>query len=218
LPLTPEKYFEWEAQQPLRYEYFDGEVFAMAGGSLAHADIALNFASILREKLRGRCKVRNSDARVGITDTGPFTYPDISITCDERDHTAQQFNRYPCVIIEVVSPSTEAYDRGGKFAFYRRLPTLQEYVLVGSEVKAIDMFRRNALGKWTFIPYGDGENRDGENRDDEIIELATLGLTVPIGLIYEDVILDPAQIAPTEFSQPRDWPHGKPSKPYTPRD
>ncbi len=120
-PLTPQEYLEWEVQQPLRYEYFNGQVFAMAGGTLPHADIALNLASLLREPLRGRCKVRNSDAKVGITDDGPFTYPDLSISCDERDRTARQFIRYPCVIIEVLSPSTEAYDRGGKFALYRRL-------------------------------------------------------------------------------------------------
>ncbi len=126
--LTPQEYLEWEAQQPLRYEYFNGEVLAMAGGTLPHGDIALNLASLLRESLRGHCKVRNSDAKVGITDSGPFTYPDLSISCDERDHTARQFIRYPCVIIEVLSPSTEAYDRGGKFALYRRLSTLQEYV------------------------------------------------------------------------------------------
>jgi Uma2 family endonuclease len=72
--LTPQDYFDWEAEQTLRHEYFDGEVFAMAGGTLPYADIALNIASILRDKLRGRCKVRNSDARVGITEVGPFVY------------------------------------------------------------------------------------------------------------------------------------------------
>ncbi|MBT9314487.1 Uma2 family endonuclease [Leptothoe spongobia] len=79
---TPQEYLVWEEQQSLRYEYFDGEVFAMTYGTLPHADIALNIASILRGPLRGRCKVRNSDANVGITDEGPFVYPDVSITCD----------------------------------------------------------------------------------------------------------------------------------------
>ncbi len=94
----PQEYFEWEAQQPLRYEYFDGDVFAIAGGTLPHADTVLNLASLLREPLRGRCKVRNSDAKLGITDQGPFTYPDLSISCDERDRTAQQFIRHPRII------------------------------------------------------------------------------------------------------------------------
>lgn len=84
-PLTPQEYFDWEAQQALRYGYFDGDVFAMTGGSLPHADRALNVASLLRSALRGRCKVRNSDAKVGITDAGPFVYPDVNVTCDGRD-------------------------------------------------------------------------------------------------------------------------------------
>lgn len=178
--LTPQEYLEWEIQQPLRYEYFNGEVFAMAGGTLPHADIALNFASLLREPLRGRCKVRNSDAKVGITDEGPFTYPDLSISCDERDRTARQFIRYPCVIIEVLSPSTEAYDRGGKFALYRRLSTLQEYVLVSSETKTVEIFRRDAVGEWRFIPYSEGDT----------IELMSLGITLSLNAIYEDVVLE----------------------------
>ena len=176
---TPQEYFEWEAQQELRHEYFGGEVFAMTGGSLPHADIALNVASVLREHLRGRCKVRNSDAKVGITEAGPFVYPDVSVTCDDRDRTAQQFSRYPCLIVEVLSPSTEAYDRGGKFALYRRLESLQEYVLVGSETKTIEVFRRDQQGAWTFIPYGEGDK----------IELTSVGLTVAIDGIYEDVVL-----------------------------
>ncbi|NET42133.1 Uma2 family endonuclease [Okeania sp. SIO2B3] len=178
--LTPQEYLEWEVQQPLRYEYFNGEVFAMAGGTLPHADIALNLATLLREPLRGRCKVRNSDAKVGITDEGPFTYPDLSISCDERDRTARQFIRYPCVIIEVLSPSTEAYDRGGKFALYRRLSTLQEYVLVSSETKTVEIFRRDAVGEWRFIPYSEGDT----------IELMSLGITLSLNAIYEDVVLE----------------------------
>ncbi len=176
---TPQEYFEWEAQQELRHEYFDGEVFVMAGGSLPHADIALNIASMLRRYLQGRCKVRNSDARVGITENGPFLYPDVSVTCDDRDRTAQQFSLYPCLIIEVLSPSTEAYDRGGKFALYRRLESLQEYVLVGSETKTVDVFRRNLQGEWSFIPYCEGDE----------IELVSVGRTIAIASIYEDVVL-----------------------------
>lgn len=190
--LTPEEYLEWEAQQELRYEYFDGEVFAMTGGLLPHADIALNVAGILREHLRGRCKVRNSDAKVGITEMGPFTYPDVSVSCDQRDRTAQQFTRYPCLIVEVLSPSTEAYDRGGKFALYRRLESLQEYVLVGSETKTIEVFRRDPNGAWVFIPYGEGDE----------IELTSVSLTVSMDAIYEDVML----------AQPQDQDNGERSE------
>ena len=176
---TPQEYLEWEVQQSLRYEYFEGAVFAMAGGTLPHADIALNIATLLKNAAIGPCKVRNSDAKVAVTADGPFVYPDVSVTCDERDRTAQKFSLYPCLIIEVVSPSTEAYDRGGKFALYRRLESLQEYVLVGSESKTVEVFRRNEQGVWTFIPYGE----TGE------IELLSVGVQLNIDSIYEDVIL-----------------------------
>ncbi|MGB7086531.1 MAG: Uma2 family endonuclease [Phormidesmis sp.] len=183
---TPDEYFEWEAQQPLRHEYFDGEVFAMAGGTLPHADISLNTASLFRASLRGRCKVRNSDAKVGITAEGPFVYPDVSVTCDDRDRTAQQFSRYPCLIAEVLSPSTEAYDRGGKFALYRRMESLQEYVLIGSETKAVEVFRRDQPSSWTFVPYGEGDK----------LELSSLGISVLIEDIYEDVVFAPPSDPP----------------------
>jgi Uma2 family endonuclease len=124
--------------------------------------------------------VRNSDARVGITEDGPFVYPDVSVSCDQRDRTAQGFSRYPCLIVEVVSPGTEAYDRGGKFTLYRRLDSLKEYVLVGSEAKTVEVFRRNSDGSWAFVPYGLGET----------IELASLGIRVPMESIYEDVVLE----------------------------
>jgi Uma2 family endonuclease len=159
--------------------YFDGQVLAMMGGSLPHTDIALNIASALRQLLKGRCKVRNSDAKVGITQRGPFVYPDVSVTCDERDRNAQQFSRYPCLIVEVLSPSTEAYDRGGKFALYRRLESLQEYVLISSETKSVDLFRRSQWGEWTFIPYTEGDD----------IKLMSLGLTISVNVIYEDVLI-----------------------------
>ena len=81
---------------------------------------------LLRGPLQGRCKVRNSDAKVGVMEEGPFVYPDVSMSCDERDRTAPKFSRYPCLIVEVMSPSTDAYDRGGKFALCRCLESLHE--------------------------------------------------------------------------------------------
>ena len=181
--LTPQEYFEWEAQQTLRYEYFNGEVFAMTGGSIPHADIALNVASILRSHLQGRCKVRNSDAKVGITDDGPFVYPDVSVTCDDRDRTAQKFSRYPCLIVEVISPWTEAYDRGGKFSLYRNLETLKEYILVSSQAKSVEVFQRNDEGSWVYVPYSEGDE----------IELTSLGFSISMDSIYEDVVIEELQ-------------------------
>jgi len=177
---TPQAYFEWEAQQELRYEYFDGEVFAMTGGSLPHGRIGLNVSSLLKSHVRGKgCIALNSDCKVGISEKGPFTYPDASVSCDERDRTVEDFIRFPCLIVEVLSPGTEAYDRGGKFALYRRLESLQEYVLVGSETMTVEVFRRDQQGVWMFLPYGEGDE----------IELTSVGLRIAIAAIYEDVTL-----------------------------
>jgi len=180
---TPQEYLEWEVQQPLRYEYFEGEVFAMAGGTLPHADIALNVAVLLKGSLSGGCKVRNSDAKVGITEDGPFVYPDVSVSCDERDRTAQKFSLYPCVIVEVLSSSTEAYDRGGKFALYRRIESLREYILVSSESKTVEMFRKAENGEWSFAAYGVG--------DEVVVE--SVGISIAVEAIYEDVVFTPSR-------------------------
>jgi Uma2 family endonuclease len=178
--MTPQQYFDWESQQALRYEYFDGEVFAMTGGSLAHGRIGLNIGAFLQSRLRGKgCIVFNSDCKVGITNDGPFTYPDISVSCDQRDRTAQQFIQYPCLIIEVLSPATEAYDRGGKFALYRRLESLQEYVLVGSEAQTVELFRRNSSNSWEFTAYG------AESQ----LNLQSLDVELAVAEVYEDVVL-----------------------------
>lgn len=181
LKLTPSEYFDWEDQQELRYEYFDGQVFAMTGGSLRHADIALNIAVLLQLQLSGRCKVRNSDAKVGISDRGPFVYPDVSVSCDQQDRTAQKFCRYPCLIVEVLSPGTEAYDRGGKFSLYRQLSSLQEYVLVGSETKLVEIFRRGEGEQWLFTAYGEQDE----------IQFLSLGLTTSMAAIYQGVAWEP---------------------------
>jgi Uma2 family endonuclease len=175
---TPEEYFAWEEQQLERHEYMDGEVYAMSGGTIDHSDIAGNFLSLLKVHLRGRgCKTLNSDCRVSIVGSSKYVYPDISVTCDERDKTTAQYITYPCLIIEVLSPSTEAYDRGNKFKMYRHNPSLQEYVLVSTDAVEIELFRRNDGDNWKIINYQVGD----------IVELKSVNLNVPIEQIYEDI-------------------------------
>ncbi|MEL6320464.1 MAG: Uma2 family endonuclease [Cyanobacteria bacterium J06626_14] len=111
---------------------------------------------------------------MGISDDGPFVCPDISVTCDERDRTAQKFSRFRGLIIEVMSPGTEAYDRGGKFALYRRLETLKEYVLASSEAKTVEVFRLNEEGTWTFILYDEKSE----------VEFISVGVTLSIQDIF----------------------------------
>jgi Uma2 family endonuclease len=175
---TPEEYFDWEEQQNCRHEYLNGEVYAMSGGTLNHSEIALNFGSLLKNHIRGTgCQVRNSDARVNIVNSTDYTYPDLSVTCDERDRNNTQYITYPCLIVEVLSPGTEAYDRGNKFRMYRQNPSLQEYVLVDADSMAIELFRRNDENTWQIIDYQIGDT----------VELKSINLTFPIEQVYEEI-------------------------------
>jgi Uma2 family endonuclease len=181
---TPEEYFAWEEQQLVRHEYINGEVYAMSGGTINHSEIALNFGSLLKNHLRGSgCRTLNSGARVNILASSNYVYPDVSVTCDERDKSTPQYITYPCLIVEVLSSSTEAYDRGNKFKLYRRNPTLQEYVLVDSETMAIELFRKTGDDNWRIIDYDPGD----------VVELTSVKLTFPIELVYEDIILTTAK-------------------------
>jgi Uma2 family endonuclease len=176
---TPEEYFAWEEQQLERHEYMDGEVYAMSGGTINHGDIALNFGVLLKTHMRGRgCKTLNSDCRVKVLGMDKYIYPDTSVTCDDRDKTTAQYISYPCLIIEVLSPSTEAYDRGNKFKMYRRNPSLQEYVLVSAETIEVELFRRIETDDWRIINYQAGDT----------VELTSVNLTFPIEQIYEDIV------------------------------
>jgi Uma2 family endonuclease len=176
---TPAEYFAWEEQQQIRHEYIDGEVYAMSGGTINHSEIALNFGSLLKSHLRGSgCRTLNSDARVNILSSSDYVYPDVSVTCDQRDKTTAQYITYPCLIVEVLSPFTEAYDRGNKFKLYRRNPILQEYVLVDAETMAIELFRKNDGDTWRIIDYEPGN----------VVELDSIKLTFPIEQVYEDIV------------------------------
>jgi Uma2 family endonuclease len=179
---TPEEYFAWEEQQIEKHEYLSGEVYAMTGGTVNHSRIALKFGALLDNHLSGgACQAANSDCRVNIVESNDYTYPDVSVTCDDRDKITTQYITYPCLIIEVLSKSTEAYDRGGKFRMYRQNPVLQDYVLVSSEKIEIDLYRKTESGSWEIINYQAGDN----------IELKSVNLTFPIERIYEGISFVP---------------------------
>lgn len=178
--MSPQEYLEWEQSQDIKYEYLNGEVFAMTGGTLPHNAIALNLASALKSHLRGSsCRAFMADAKVAVSENGPFHYPDVVVSCDERDKTAIKFLQYPCLIMEVLSPSTAAYDRGKKFTQYRRIETLQEYVLIDAEQISLDCFQLNANGFWELHPYEAGDE----------VHLTSVDFNFPISLVYEDVLL-----------------------------
>jgi Uma2 family endonuclease len=178
---TPEEYFQWEEGQKLRHEYVNGEVYAMSGGTINHSKIASNLNFILKSHLRGGgCQILTSDARVNIVQSNDYVYPDLSVTCDDRDRAAIQAIKYPCLVVEVLSPSTANYDRGDKFRMYRRNPSLQDYLLVDAEKIAIDLYRHNELGNWEIVNY----------QAKDLIELESINLSCLIEDIYEDIVFE----------------------------
>jgi Uma2 family endonuclease len=188
LYMTPAEYLAWEERQELRYEYVDGvayprnDILGMTGGTLPHNDIALNLYSALRIPLRTRgCRVNVADVKVQVGENGAFFYPDLLVSCHPQDLTALKYVRYPTVIVEVLSPATESYDRGAKFAHYRCLESLREYVLISSDQINVETFRLNERQKWELTPYGSGE----------MVELVSLQLAIAIEQIYEAVDLAP---------------------------
>ncbi|HEY9879661.1 MAG TPA: Uma2 family endonuclease [Leptolyngbyaceae cyanobacterium] len=178
--MSVETYLEWEPRQELRYEYANGEVFAMTGGTLPHNDIAINLLTALRPHIRAQgCRINIADAKVNIAPP-LYRYPDLVVSCDERDKTALNALQYPKLIVEVLSPGTEALDRGDKFKEYRTLPSLQEYVLISSTQISVEIYRRGEGRLWLYYPYQDGDT----------IKLESLGFECPIALLYEDVPLN----------------------------
>ena len=152
--LTPSEYLAFErSQTDAKHEYLNGEVTLMAGASLAHNRIVSNLVATLHAQMRGRpCDVFSGDMRVHILDTGLYAYPDIAALCDEPrlEDDASDILLNPSVIMEVLSPSTEAYDRGAKFDHYRSIESLRTYVLIAQDRPQIEMFRRQDQGNWLF--------------------------------------------------------------------
>ncbi len=185
--MTPEEYLAWEEQQPMKYEYINGEVYGMTGGSLPHNDIALNLASALKIHLRGKgCKVQIADAKVGVSTNGPFFYPDVVVSCDPRDKKSRKIIYYPCLIVEVLSPSTEAFDRGKKFQHYRQIESLKEYVLIDSEKICIECYQLNEKNKWELTAYPLEEIADSQKEFS--VKLESINFQCTTSLLYEDVV------------------------------
>jgi Uma2 family endonuclease len=192
--MSPQEYLDWEERQLIKHEYMNGEVFAMVGGTLPHNAIALNLATILKLHLRGQpCQPYMADAKIGISQQGPFYYPDVMVTCDRRDRREQKIVYHPCFIAEVLSPSTEAKDRGMKFRNYRRIDTFREYALISAETMLVEIYRLNEQGKWELTTYSSEEN--GNSPDEIDIHLTTVNLHFPLTLLYEDVILPEPEIS-----------------------
>ncbi|MBD1907318.1 Uma2 family endonuclease [Funiculus sociatus GB2-A5] len=182
--ISPEEYLEAEEVSPIKHEYRNGQVYAMAGASNIHVIIAGNLFAMLRNHVRGRgCQTYIADTKAHIESIDTYYYPDVMVSCDRRDREFNNFLRYPCLIVEVLSSTTEAFDRGDKFSDYRQMESLQEYVLISQTRMRVECFRRNAEGLWVLYPYD----------EDAEVHLASVDFRCAIADIYEDVTFPSSQ-------------------------
>jgi Uma2 family endonuclease len=155
---TAADYLAWEADQLDRHEFLDGEVFAIAGAEDRHVTVSMNVAFALRQHLSGSpCRTYMSDMRLHIAAANGYFYPDVLVTCSALDLASALVKTEPKLIVEVLSPSTAAYDRGLKFSHYRRLARLEEYVLIDLDTRSTDCYRKGADGLWVLHPFARGE-------------------------------------------------------------
>jgi Uma2 family endonuclease len=179
--LSETEYLAIERAAEFKSEFYNGEMFAMSGASRQHNEIKENLSIEIGSRLKGgSCRTYSSDQRVKIDRTGLYTYPDLLIVCGQpifdQEHGDILFN--PQVIIEILSKSTESYDRGKKFLHYRRLPSLREYVLVSQERKLVERFVRQPDETWLLTTFDDP---DGE------FVLSTVPVRVPMADVYRGV-------------------------------
>lgn len=182
--MTPADFLAWEREQPERYEFLDGEIVAMTGGTIAHAEIAFRIQAALYAALLGRgCHVLQSNVKVPV---GPnYFYPDVVVACGKHDVRSDLVTA-PVLLAEVLSPSTQGYDRGAKWDAYRKLPSLRTFLLVEQEHVSVHVYRRSGE-LWTFTAY--------EEMDD-VIECAEPPVRLCVGDFYRGIEgLDPAVTA-----------------------
>ena len=157
LKIDREEYLEFEKTSEIKHEYFNGEIFAMVGASLNHNRISRNIAGELTSVLKGSsCENFTGDMRVKVEAIEKYTYPDIAVVCGEiqlEKHKGLDTLLNPIVIIEILSDSTEAYDRGDKFSHYRLIPSLTEYILVSQKKCQVEKYLRGDEGVWLYSSY-----------------------------------------------------------------
>ena len=180
---TIEEYLQMERASDVKHEYFQGEIFAMAGASNRHITISTNLSGELYNKLQtSPCYPYGSDMRIHIPENTLFTYPDISIICGEINTFDKEKDTalHPTILIEILSKSTRNYDRGGKFKLYRDIPTLKEYMLVDSEHIGVEIFRINEHNHWELEEYKNLK---------EIVTLPAIGVSLSMEDIYARTML-----------------------------
>lgn len=175
--MTEEEYLAFERASETKHEYYRGEVFAMAGASLEHTQIVSNSLIAIGRQLRPPCRIVSNDLRTKISETGLYTYPDLIIVCGRPQLADGQFDTLlnPTILIEVLSPSTEAHDRGRKFRHYRTLDSLQEYLLIAQDTPLVEHFVRQEDGTWRFA---------AASGLDATLHLPTIDCTLALADVY----------------------------------
>ncbi|MGA8514300.1 MAG: Uma2 family endonuclease [Burkholderiaceae bacterium] len=185
--MSAHEYFMWEADQSERHDFYHGEVFAMAGGSDEHNTASLNVASALKSHLRGTpCRVFMSDMRLELAVNSHYSYPDIFVTCDPRDATAQasHLKKYPKLVVEVLSPTTSEYDQGRKFEQYRKIASLDEVLFIDPERRSIELYQRTKQERqWLLTAAPEGGS----------VHLRSVDMDLSMATVFEAI--DPAPSA-----------------------
>ncbi len=192
--LSPAQYFEWETKSPVKHEFVEGEVYAMSGASRRHNILATNLLRHAANAAAGHggCQVFGSDMRVQVEARNSYYYPDVSACCDPNDRD-ELYLTSPCLIIEVLSPSTANIDRREKRASYATLASLRDYLIVDQDRLRAELYRREGHGWGGYVL----------NRPDDLVELSCLNLSLALSEIYERVEL-PAGVAeaePAEYAE-----------------
>lgn len=178
LPMSAADFLAWDATQTLKHEFLRGEIYAMTGALDAHVTTTMNVSMALRQHLRGTpCRTFMSDMKLRVEAADAFFYPDVFVTCSAADSADPQIKREPVLVVEVLSPSTAAYDRGDKFAAYRQLPTLRELLFIDPRRRRCDLHRLGADGLWVLHPFDPGAT----------VVLDSVGATLPPEVLWEDV-------------------------------
>jgi Uma2 family endonuclease len=183
--IKPEEYLVRERLAEFKSEYYDGQIYSMAGTSYRHTVILMNLSGELYTRLKGGpCRPSSTDLRLSIENGKAYTYPDIMVICGGPQFADQNFDTVlnPALIIEILSPSTESWDRGGKFERYRAIESLQEYVMVWQDRRLVERHARRA-GEWIATRW------DGE---EDVLSLESIGCNVPLFDVYRDVTFDEA--------------------------
>lgn len=188
--MTPEEFLAFEREAETKHEYHDGVVIDMAGGTGPHAELAMNLGAELRNRMKGGpCRIYSSDMRVWIDSLRKYLYPDISGLCGESQfqNAVRDVLLNPAFVVEILSRSTEAYDRGRKLSYYMELPSMREILLVSQEEWRVDKYTRQPDGIWRFEAFSGA---------DAVLPVLTIDSQIPLRDFYEGVELDPLSPSP----------------------